>query len=130
MAAIDVALPLLSVLIGSAITYLLNVRTRRRSKVEDLFHAAIEAVAVTVARHHFYNRLHAWDGSTPEDHAELNRQMGREGMESYARAVAEARAALARASVYAPELKEYFGNNMDVVYFRADEIIEKLRRRL
>jgi hypothetical protein len=34
-------LPLLSVLLGSALTYWLNVRARRRTFIEDLINAAI-----------------------------------------------------------------------------------------
>jgi hypothetical protein len=39
------ALPLLSTLLGGGITYWVNVRQRRRTYVEDLFNAAIAAVA-------------------------------------------------------------------------------------
>lgn len=40
--ALAVVLPFVSVLLGGAITHLVNVRERRRGKVEDVFHAAIE----------------------------------------------------------------------------------------
>jgi hypothetical protein len=49
VSAADVVVPLASVLLGAAITYWLNVRTRRRTKVEDIFHDAIAAVAVAQA---------------------------------------------------------------------------------
>ncbi|MFI1208782.1 hypothetical protein ACH4UV_14370 [Streptomyces sp. NPDC020802] len=129
MNALNAALPLVSVLIGSAITYLLNVRTRRRSKIEDLFHDAIAAVAVVVARNNWTNSVKV-TSSAPDEHADLWAQLEREGIENYARAIAEARAALARASAYAPELKEYFGADQSIVYNRADEILSKLRSRL
>jgi hypothetical protein len=129
--ALNAALPLISVLIGSAITYLLNVRTRRLSKIDDLFHDAMAAVALVVARQKWVNSVSVIEGSQLQERDALWAQLDREGVENYARSIADARAALARASAYAPELREYFFSaDMDTVYNRADEILSKLRSRL
>jgi hypothetical protein len=127
---LNAALPLLSVLIGSAITYFLNVRTRQRSKVEDVLHEAIAAVAVADASQHYITSTGTWQGATPADYEDFRSQLGRQANEAHVRAVAEARAALARASAYAPELREYYQSNTDAVYKRAEEITEALRKRL
>jgi len=51
--AVNTLLPLASVLVGAAITYWLNVRSRRRGDVDAAFHSAISAVAVAVASTEF-----------------------------------------------------------------------------
>lgn len=84
MNVVNSVLPLVSVLLGAAITYALNVRTQRRSKVEEVFHEAIAAVAVAVASHDFVAELAPWRGATPEEHTALNSQLKREGNENYA----------------------------------------------
>lgn len=50
-------MPLLSVLLGAAMTYWLNVRTRRRNHVEDAFNEAIAAVAVADASKSYLRRV-------------------------------------------------------------------------
>lgn len=122
-------LPFVSVVLGALITYVTNVRHRRRTKVEDVFHEAISAVAVAHANKNFITSLGPWQGATPEAYAEFTSQLGREGNLNYARAVAEARAALARASAYDATVRQYLGATEDV-YERADEIMAHLRARI
>lgn len=50
-------LPLVSELLGGALTYWLNVRDRRRSFIEDLFNSAIAAVAVADASKSYLRRV-------------------------------------------------------------------------
>jgi hypothetical protein len=47
--ALNLLTPLFSVFLGAGITYWLNVRARQRTHIEDLFTAAIAAVATVVA---------------------------------------------------------------------------------
>lgn len=51
--ALDAFLPLVSVLLGAGLTYWLNVRQRRRNAIDDIFAAAIAAVAVAAAGKHY-----------------------------------------------------------------------------
>ncbi len=125
----NAVVPLVSLLIGSGITYWVNVRTQRRTRVDDVFHDAIAAVAVAVARHDFITQVAPWQGASPEDHAAFSSQRGREGNENYVRAVADPRAAIARASAYDPGLRSYRATTEDV-YEKADEILGRLRRQL
>lgn len=127
---VGVVLPLVSVLIGSAITYWLNVRTRQRSRVEDVFHEAIAAVAVAVARHDFITAVAPWRGATRDEHTAFTAQLGREGNAAYIRAVADARAAIARASAYDASLRPFYRAGSETVMEQADEIMEILRRRM
>lgn len=129
-----IVLPFVSVLLGAWITYALNVRQSRRTKVDDVFHDAIAAVAVAHASHDFIAELGPWRGGTQDEAREFTSQLGREGNLNYARAVADARAALARASAYDPRLSRYFKKDEDLgtdtVYLQADEIMQHLRRNL
>lgn len=126
---IAVVLPFVSVLIGAGLTYAFSVRQQRRSRVEDVFHDAIAAVAVAHASHDFLTQMGAWRGASPDEYAAFTSELGREGNLNYVRAVANARSALARASAYDPTLREYLGATEDV-YERADVIQAHLRRRL
>lgn len=132
--AVGVLLPFTSVLLGAGITYLFSVRTRRRSKIEDVYHDAIAAVAVAHAAHDFIQELAPWRGSTPEEAREVSSLLAREGNLNYARSVADARAALARASAYDPRLSVYFNSREDIgsntVYLKADEIMQHLRQNI
>lgn len=78
MDALNVTLPLVSVLLGGAITYSLNVRTRRRSYVEDLFNQAIAAVAANASIDYLTNvgrPAHLSD----DEYAELQKWLVLEG---------------------------------------------------
>lgn len=50
---VNALVPLSSVLLGAWLTYVLNVKSRRRTNVEDLFNQAIGAVAVADSSSHY-----------------------------------------------------------------------------
>jgi hypothetical protein len=124
-------LPVMSVLLGAGITYWLNVRTRRRSRVEDVLYDAISAVAVAEASHDYITAIGPWRGATEQQHQQFNAELGRIGNSRYVEAVADARASLAKASAYVPELRPYYRDrSRDDVYRHAEEIIAQLRAAL
>jgi hypothetical protein len=126
---LNLGLPLVSVLLGALITYLLNVKARIRSEENDVYHGAISAVAVAIASTDYISQI-KWGGSTPEEEADLAKQAGREFTERHLRAVADARAAVARASAYDPTLAEFYHTNTAAVYERGDELMARLREHL
>jgi hypothetical protein len=122
----DAAVPLVSVLIGALITYWLNVREKRRSKVADIFHEAIAAVAMAVAAHDYITQVPPWLGCTPDAHKAFTAELGRAGNAGYIEAVAQARAAVARASAYDPSLRDFYRDTTAAIYERGDELMAKL----
>ncbi len=125
------ALPLVSVLLGAGITYWLNVKSRQTSKIEDVFHDALKAVAVSAASQNWVSHLTRWDGATDEDYARFNETLGRENTMRYATALAEARAALARAAVYDDSLQVYFEDHaFDSIPAHFVEISARLARHI
>ncbi len=119
---------LFSVLVGAGIAYWVNVRTQRRQRIEDVFHEALAAVAVAEASHDFITQLGPWQGATEQEYRAATSQLGREGHANYVRAVANARATLARASAYQPALTPFYQANTADVYERASEIKAILRQ--
>jgi hypothetical protein len=132
MTATLALVPVLSVLAGAAITYWLNVRARNRTRIEDIYHDAIAAVAVAAASQKFITQLGPWQGATDDDYAAFTSRMGREAHERYIKAVADARSTLARASAYEPGLHRFYAET-DGSEFNdalADEIIAAIRQAL
>lgn len=131
---LSVALPFVSVFVGAGITYVFNVRTRRRTKVEEIYHEAIAAVAVAHAAHDFIAELKPWRSAEPEEMRAFNSDLARQGNLHYVQAIAEARAALARASAYDPRLNTFLeapdSVGREVVYARAEEIMRHLRQNI
>src|SRR5437016_1402507 len=107
MTAFNAILPLVAVLLGSLITYWVNVRTRARSKVDDAFREAIAAVAEADSRGKWLDNW-SWDGASEDESAEVLVQYRRDSMLKYVQVLADARAAVARASVYDPTLAQYY----------------------
>ncbi len=132
MTATLALVPLLSVLAGAAITYWLNVRARNRTRIEDIYHDAIAAIAVAAASREFIGQVGPWRGASNDEYDAFTSRMGREGNERYIKAVADARSAIARASAYAPELRRFYaetgGSEFDDAL--ADEIIAAIRQAL
>lgn len=87
--------PLLSVLLGAAMTYWLNVRTRRRNHVEDAFNEAIAAVAVADASKSYLRRVAKPAEISAADYQQLLADMGRTAVEGHTKRCSEAREALA-----------------------------------
>lgn len=65
-ALVAFALPLGSTFLGAGITYWINVRNRRQTKREDVFHEAIGAVAVVEASRVTLTGMPPWDGASTE----------------------------------------------------------------
>jgi uncharacterized protein (UPF0333 family) len=132
MTATLALIPVLSVLAGAAITYWLNVRTRNRTRTEDIYHDAIAAVAVAAASKNFITQVGRWQGATDDEYDAFTSRMGQEGNERYIKAVANARSAIARASAYEPGLRRFYaetsGSEFDDAL--ADEIIAAIRQAL
>jgi hypothetical protein len=132
MTATLALIPVLSVLVGAAITYWLNVRTRNRTRTEDIYHDAIAAVAVAAASKNFITQVGRWQGATDDEYDAFTSRLGQEGNERYIKAVADARSAIARASAYEPGLRQFYaernGSEFDDTF--ADEIIGAIRQAL
>lgn len=125
----DVLIPLASVLLGAAITYVLNVRARRRNHVEDLFNDAVAAMSLAISTHSYVPGYGKWHPEVTEDErVELEKEMAREATISHIRAIGAARDAVAQCIPYQPALRALLDE--PVLYFRdhADEIIAQLRR--
>lgn len=104
MDAANFLLPFLSTLIGAAITYAVNVRSRRRTYEESLVNAAIAAVAAAEVGVDFIASVSRPVHMTPTDFADFQSWLVTEGMKAWATKVAEANEALARVVPYKPEL--------------------------
>ncbi len=132
MTAALALIPVLSVLAGAAITYWLNVHSRNRTRIEDIYHDAIAAVAVAAASKDYIGQVGPWTGATNDEYTEFISRLGQDGTERYIKAVADARAAIARASAYEPDLRRFYaetsGSEFDAVI--ADEIIAEIRHAL
>lgn len=132
MTATLALIPVLSVLAGAAITYWLNVRARNRTRIEDIYHDAIAAVAVAAASQNFITQVGPWRGATTDEYDAFTSRMGQEGNERYINAVADARSAIARASAYEPGLQRFYARTSGSEFSDAfaDEIIAAIRQAL
>lgn len=132
MTATLTLVPVLSVLAGAAITYWLNVRARHRTRIEDIYHDAIAAVAIAAASKDFIAQVAPWRGARNDEYDAFTSRIGQEGNERYIRAVADARSAIARASAYEPELRRFYAETAGSEFndALADEIIAAIRRAL
>lgn len=132
MTATLALVPVLSVLAGAAITYWLNVRARNRTRIEDIFHEAIAAVAIAAANREFIGQVGPWRGARDDEYDDFTSRMGREGNERYIGAVADARSAIARASAYEPDLRRFYAETAGSEFndALADEIIAAIRSAL
>jgi hypothetical protein len=126
--AVAIVLPIASTLIGAGITYVINVRQRRRNYVEDLFNQAIGAVAAASASQRFVNAADPkrvdLSGEALRD---FNRELRKRGIENEAQKAAEAWEALAKLSPYVPEVADYYKRDNLAVFDQADEIIALIR---
>lgn len=132
MTATLALVPLLSVLAGAAITYWLNVRTRNRTRIEDIYHDAIAAVAVAAASKDFITQVGPWHGATNAEYDAFTSRLGQDGNERYVKAVADARSAIARASAYEPGLRRFYAmtGGSEFSAALADAIIAAIRQAL
>ena len=123
--AVGAIVPLLSVFLSALVTYLVNVRTKRRSSAEDLVNAAIAAVAVAEANQSRATYVNLPDGFEPSDGEELSRRLGLAAIENHNLRAHEAREALARVVVLDSRVREYY-LDPEAVFRRPVEIIRVL----
>lgn len=104
----EALVPFASVLLGAFITYWTNVRTRRRTRFEDMLHEAMEASALASANHHVLSGgLPLLTNATSSEQREHDVSLAIEQQTDFVRSVRAGRAALARLSVHVPELRPY-----------------------
>lgn len=127
--AIGLLLPLAGVLLlGALITYALNVRQRRRNRVEDTFSEAIERLAVVVSSMAYVPHYGKWhEAVTEEERVELEKEVARQATLNHMQAIADARDALARCVPYRPELLRHIEEPVLYMQDHAIDIINELR---
>lgn len=123
---LSAVIPLVSVLVGAAITYWLNVHTRRRSAVDDLFALAVAAVAAAEASANYVSSVSSWQGATDEEYQAFLKDMRREASLRHINKMAEAREALARVLPYQPTLRDAYRAEPPDFLKRIDSVIELL----
>jgi len=122
---VTATVPLLSVLIGAALTYWLNVKARQRDNVLDTFNQAITAVAVADASQHYISDVAKPRTFSEDDHREVLREIAKVAIEGATLHAGEARAALAKVYQYEPGVKRYY-EDASAVVDRPSEIIAYL----
>lgn len=123
---LNAVVPLVSALLGLALTYVINVRTRRNNFVEDLFNDAIAALVIADASQHYLKKVGQPVGMTDRDYRDLLSNMERTGLEHHARRASEAREALARVFPYEPRVRPYYLDSV-LTGDRPQEIIQLLQ---
>ena len=129
MTLLDALVPLGSVLLGAAITYWLNVRSRRRTLVESYFDQAVAAVALVISTISYVPHYGKWHEAVSEkERIELEKEVAREATLNHMRALATARDAVAKCVPFRPTLERFLEE--PVLYFQdhAQEIIAELRK--
>ena len=119
------AIPLVSVLLGGALTYWLNVRARRRSRIEDLFDDAIAAVAVADASKSYLRSVEKPAALSDNEYRSLLASIARNAVEVHMQRAAEAREAIAKIIQYEPKVRPFY-KDAEAITSRADEIIRLL----
>jgi hypothetical protein len=123
MTVAPVVVPPLSVLLGAAMTYWLNVRSRKRNHIEDAFN---EAVAVADASNSYLRHVSKPAEMSTDDYRALLAGMAKTAVENHTQRCGEAREALARVLPYEPAVKQYY-ENAEAATKQADTIINVLR---
>lgn len=129
MILIDALVPLVSVLLGAAITYWLNVRSRRRNLVETYFDQAIAAVALVISTISYVPHYGKWhDAVSEKERIELEKEVAREATLNHMRALGSARDAVAKCVPFRLTLERFLEE--PALYFQnhAHEIIAELRK--
>jgi hypothetical protein len=118
-------IPLVSVLLGGALTYWLNVRARRRNRVEDLFDDAIAAVAVADASKSYLRSVAKPAALSDNEYQSLLGSIAHNAIEAHMQRAAEAREAIAKVIQYEPKVQPFYAD-AEAITSRADEIIKLL----
>lgn len=119
--------PLASVLLGGALTYWLNVRARRRSRVEDLFNEAIAAVAVADASKSYLRQVAKPAVLSDGEYQSLLSSIARSAVEVHIQRAAEAREVVAKVIQYEPKVRPFYAD-AEAITSSADEIITVLTK--
>jgi hypothetical protein len=119
--------PVLSVGFGGWITYALNVRTRRRTYVEELFDRAISAVSVADASVDYLASAGRPQHLSDSEYAELQKWFVTQGMQNWAVKVIEANEALAAVAPYAPPVASMMPYRTEESHRPSSEVIALLR---
>jgi len=117
--------PVVSVLLGAAITYWLNVRTRRKTFVEDQLNGAIAAVAIADASRHYLRSVARPEALSDRQYRELLADIAKAAVENHTKRAGEAREALARVMQYDPKVRAFY-EDAQAVTDRPIEIIDHL----
>lgn len=117
--------PLVSVLLGAGITYWLNIRTRRRSYVEELFNEAMSAVAVADASRTYMRDVPQLEHVNDKAYKEQLGSIARSAVEYHLRRCSEAQSAMARVLPYEPAIRPLYQDPRAVVD-RTEEALEVL----
>jgi hypothetical protein len=126
--AVNIALPLLGIGIGALITYVLNVRTRRTSYVEDLFNQAIAEVAAAEASINYTSSVARPANLSDQAWAELEAWFATEGLKTWWTKQQAANQALARVRPYRSEITHLLPLRLDFSHPDASSVIEVLRQ--
>lgn len=104
MNVLNIALPLIATVFGGVLTYLLNRRWRRTTRIEDMYIAAEAAVyGAAAAVEYTWPAKH--DHLTADESEELNKWFISESLKQWHSKIAEANLALARLAPICPEVK-------------------------
>lgn len=112
---------------GAAITYMVNVRDRRRRHVEQLFNDAIAAVAAAEAAMQFINNVPSEAGLSSARAADLEQDLREESYRRFVQLVALAREALAKVVPYREDLRPYVVDQSSV-YRSAEQVTAELKK--
>jgi hypothetical protein len=117
--------PLLGVIVGATLAYLMGIRTRRRERIDELFDTAIAKVAIMQASRIHPTKLGILD--FPSDELKrLEDDFRVEGYRHFVRMAGECREALAAVHPYCPNLRPYW-EKFEVAEDEVDEVIRILQ---
>jgi hypothetical protein len=85
-----IVVPFASIVVGAGITYVINVRQRRRNYVEDLMNAAIASAAAAEVSVDFLASAGPSPHMTDDDYERFQSRLVTEGMKRWATSVADA----------------------------------------
>ncbi|HMJ78584.1 MAG TPA: hypothetical protein VK507_21550 [Iamia sp.] len=123
-----IVVPLLSVGLGAGITYALNVKSRRRTYIDELFDRAISAVSVADAAGDYTTTISRPPHLSDEDYVDLLKWFVTTGVQNWAIKVTEANEALAAVAPYAPPITARLPYGTDSERYQpATEVIADLR---
>lgn len=101
---------------GAGITYLINVRQRRTTYIEDLINAAIATVAAAEVSVDYLAAVGRPTYMSDEDFKQYQSWLVMEGMKAWATKVAQANEALARVLPYRPEIADLLPFSPDATH--------------